>query len=652
MQRISKFFMVFSLLISSLCQAKATERPLTDMRKDFLLAEQYLNENREPDYFNLENALKNYPLYPYLHYQWLKKHLDDDSSISQFLADFPQSRYAHLLLQKWLQQLGQTQQWLKFMAAYKNTDDPELQCYNAQAQFQTGRPDTALDSARQFWLSGKSLPNACDNLFTILKGSSYLNRDLIWGRFQAALLQNNPTVAINVMPLLPAEDQPAAELWLKLHRQPNLVKEPGDWKLSLPQAGQLFAHTIMRWLKSDPTAALQTWEAEKSHFTLTDALFADTEKQLALALAFKHDEQAYQRLSQLTAKDSSTREWRVRTALYQQNWPQVQDALNALSGEEKIQDKWQYWQARALLNNGDAEKANSIFQQLAKNRSFYGFLAADRLQQTINLADHPVNVSTEEISNLQQQDRFQVVAELLAINRKPEAQKQWWFAVTGMDKHNLTIAAKLAQQWQLPAIAIFSIAKANDWDDIDLRFPLYYAERIQNSAAEQQLDPALIFGLIRQESAFDELADSSAGAKGLMQVMPKTAEQIAQDLQQPWSGETSLFNPDLNIKYGSYYYKKLLNQFNGYPLLATAAYNAGANRVKRWLPERNTLPGDIWMETIPYKETRGYVASVLQYALIYQQRLQKQGLKPSLLLPEIKPGKPQGVSNGLKKAES
>lgn len=633
-----RLLLLINLLTVGVCNAGASEQSLAAMRKTFLQAEQYISQGRDSDYFTLADTLKAYPLYPYLQYQWLKTHLDDDNSVLSFLRESAQSRYAGVLHQKWLLQLGRKQQWSTFLQHYRNGDDTELQCYYAQAQFQIGQQQPALDSARRLWLTGKSQPDGCEALFAILKASVYFNRDLIWQRFQAALAQDNASLAVQMQSLLPDQDKPAAETWLKLHRKPQLVKKAGDWKRQYPQAGELFAHAIVRWLDSDPSAALNSWDAEKQNFTIPAEIAADTEKRIAMALAFKRDNRAYQRLAQLAGSDGPAREWRVRSALSQQNWRDVGTALAALSEEEKRQDKWQYWQARTLAASGQPEPAHAIFQQLAKNRSFYGVLAADRLQQNIALTDRPVAVSRQEIELLQQQNNFRVAAELLAIDRRQEAKRQWWYAIARLDNRSLSVAAKLAQQWQWPAMAIFTIAKANDWDDMELRFPLQYSAQIQDSAAAQQLDPALIFGLIRQESAFDEQADSPAGAKGLMQLMPTTGQQIAASLKDHWSHETNLFNPEINVKYGSYYYKKLLKQFDGHYLLATAAYNAGANRVKRWLPEGKALPGDIWIESIPYKETRGYVSSVLLYALIYQQRLQRNALKPGELIREVMPG--------------
>ena len=147
----------------------------------------------------------------------------------------------------------------------------------------------------------------------------------------------------------------------------------------------------------------------------------------------------------------------------------------------------------------------------------------------------------------------------------------------------------------------------------------------------------IIYGLIRRESAFNEKATSPTGARGLMQIMPGTGRYIAKNLNERWRGKNSLYDPVTNIKYGSYYYQKLLTQFDGHYALALAAYNAGPNKVKRWLPEDKTVPADIWIETIPYRETREYVTSVLAYALIYQQRTQSNELTMNDFTREVEP---------------
>ncbi len=624
------------VLIGGNVHAALSEQSLSIMRKTFLQAESYVEQNRDLDFQALADTLKEYPLYPYLQYQWLSKHLDDHAAVLTFLHDYPASRYTSILHNQWLLNLGKNQNWALLLQNYYPNQNTELQCYFALARYHLGERQAALDSAKQWWTSGESLPLACDGLFMLLQASPDFSPDWVWQRFRNALTQNRPRLAAQMLTMLAAEYQSRAETWLKLHEQPALVAQPGAWRQNDPQAEGLFVHAIIRWMDKDPDAALPVWDAEKHKFQIPPDKLLETEKRLGMELAFRRDPRAYQRLSSYTGEDASAREWRVRAALAGQNWQEAIIAIQALALQQQAEDKWQYWLARALNETGQNAQAVSIYQQIAKNRSFHAFLAAERLQQPINLNHVPLPVTTEESQSLAGQHEFLAVSELRAIDRKPEAVRQWWHAVAEFDARQLQTAAKLAQDWDWPSIAIFTLAKANVWDDLVLRFPLNYRPDVEAAAERQALDPALIFALIRQESAFNAYAGSSAGALGLMQLMPKTARQVADELKENWTNDYNLYIPQLNIKLGSYYFKKLFNQYEGNIALASAAYNAGALKVKSWLPSR-TMPADIWIETIPYKETRGYVASVVMYAMIYQQRLNRNNLKMKDLLGDIKP---------------
>jgi soluble lytic murein transglycosylase len=282
-------------------------------------------------------------------------------------------------------------------------------------------------------------------------------------------------------------------------------------------------------------------------------------------------------------------------------------------------------------------QGQAIYNQLAEDRSYYGFMAADAVNKPYALADKPVLVEGNSFQLLTETVDFKVIEEFKILNRDVEAKRQWWFALKKLSKDQLKIAAKLAQQWQWHQVAIITLVKAEYWDDLALRFPVNYLSEVQSNAKRQDLEPAIIFGLIRQESMMDENAKSAVGALGLMQIMPETGKQIAHKLKESWQSENSLFNPDINIKYGAFYYKQLLSRFDGHFALAMAAYNAGPNRVVKWLPVDKTLPADIWIETIPYKETRKYVTSVLAYATIYQQRIQRNTLKITSFLFDVRP---------------
>jgi len=325
--------------------------------------------------------------------------------------------------------------------------------------------------------------------------------------------------------------------------------------------------------------------------------------------------------------------------LFEQNWSHVAEALAALTVEEQQDPKWQYWQARTVEALGDAMQAQAIYARVADDRSFYGFLAADTISRPHQLSSKPVFVVDSQLNELLSRADFKVIQELRAFNRDVEAQRHWWFTVKKLSKEQIMTAAKVAQQWRWDQVAIMTLVKANYWDDIELRFPVDYLPQVQGNGYSQQLQPSIIFGLMRQESMLDKNAQSAVGARGLMQIMPQTGKQIAQELNEKWLSDANLFNPDTNIRYGTYYFKKLLTKFNGHFPLAIAAYNAGPNNVSKWLPFDRSVPADIWMETIPFKETRKYVASVLSYSMIYQQRLQGGALKIKELLWDVVPSK-------------
>ena len=605
-------------------------------RQDFLLAEKQQALGDDNAFFNLSANLVDYPLYPFLQYQWLKNNLPQTDKIQAFLNTYPDTRYAELLREKWLNYLADNARWLDFIRTYQNTDDSALECLFYWANYQLGRRQFALEAARQLWIASDTLPKECDSLLTAFVLSPLLTSDLLWQRFDLALSKDNKALARYVLTLLDAPNQAMAELWLQVHNKPTLILDE-QWTSGDQQRGRIFAHGVERLVKSNLDLAITVWDARKSTLPVNPNIVSQVERKLALALAKARDNRAFSRLDQVLAVDDEVSEWKVRAALLELNWVHIAKALADLKPDQKQQIQWQYWQARALIANGKVQQGQAIYQQLANDRSFYGFLAADAVNKPYVFTDKPITLLTDELNNLAQQTDFKVIQEFSALDRKLEAKRQWWFAIKKLSNEQLKTAAKLAQHWQWDQIAIMTLVKADYWDDLALRFPINYLPQVQTNADQQGLDPSLIFGLMRQESMLDQYAQSAAGAKGLMQLMPATGQQIARTLNEPWSSDNRLFNPDINIKYGTFYYKQLLSRFDGHVALAAAAYNAGPNRAVKWLPHNKVMPADVWIETIPYKETRKYVSSVLSYTLIYQQRLQRNTLKIAQLLFDVRP---------------
>ncbi len=628
---------LFCLFLSTSVFGASTPS-LETLRTKFLLAEKNIKNRDDAEYFKLAEQLKNYPLYPYLHYQWLRKNLDQNKKIEDFILTYHGTRYAELLKNQWLRHLGISKNWPELIKHYRNTSSAQLQCDYQWAKYNAGQKTTALTAAKKLWIVGHSQPANCDPLFDVLKRSKYFTKDMLWQRFQAAIANGRVQLANYVKGLMSDADAQVAGLWLKVHQHPELVYKSADWHHGYSQAGLVFAHAVDLIAKRNSVTAANIWDKHKAEYTIPNSRIDEIERRLALGLAFRRDKQAYERLSQLHKPDAVVREWQIRTALNEQNWQHVTESLDKLTTEEKLKINWRYWQARAYDKVGDHEQAKALFAQVAEDRSFYGFISANKLDRDIRIADRPLEVSDKNIAELAGRIDFLMVKELRAIGRHEEAKRLWWYAVSKLEKSDIMVAAKLAQQWQWNQVAIFTIARAEYWDDVDLRFPVKFSEHVTQNAEQNDLDPSIVFGLIRRESAFDETAQSPVGARGLMQIMPKTGRQIARDLNDKWRTEKSLFNPELNVKYGTYYYKQLLEQFDGHYALAAAAYNAGPHRVKRWLPEQKPVAADIWIETIPFKETRAYVSAVLTYALIYQERMQRSVLKIKDFMRDILPG--------------
>ncbi|PPD41473.1 MAG: lytic murein transglycosylase [Methylobacter sp.] len=609
--------------------------PIVEQRPNFLRAEQLLEQGHDEAFLELGDTLADYPLYPHLLYEWLKKHLQKTDKVADFLSRYEKTRYAPLLRAKWLDYLAKHGRWKEYAKYYQGGENAARECHYLWALHETGDKQKALGEAQRLWLTGVSQPQACDALFAEFMQSPMFGSDLIWQRFELAIDQENWPLVEYLRRLLDKTAQKTADFWLQVYKNPYLVKDSGLWVSNDAMTGRIFAEGVARLALSDVRMALQLWDGRKQYLSLDDKVIDKVDKKLALVLFSHRDHRAYQRLQQVRMPDDKVREAKIRAALLEQNWQHVNEALMSLPWAVQQEPAWQYWRGRALTMMGRVQEAQTIYQKLSDDRSFYGFLAADKLGSGYTIGDKPVLVADGQFEALLKQPGFRAIEEWRLLGRDLEARRQWWFAIESLDKERLMIAAKLAQQWQWDQVAIMTLVKAGYWDDVALRFPLRYVDDVRRNAARQNLDPAIILGLMRQESMLDSKALSAVGAKGLMQMMPATAEQVANKLDENWLGDQQLFMPAVNIRYGSYYFAELLQRFDGHAALAIAAYNAGPNRVAKWLPVNGHVPADIWIETIPYKETRKYVTSVLSYAIIYQHRLQTNGLKLKNMLAEL-----------------
>ncbi|MGR9044022.1 MAG: transglycosylase SLT domain-containing protein [Gammaproteobacteria bacterium] len=603
----------------------------------FEQSEKLIDSKRQTEFPEKARALEDYPLYPVLRYQWLRRNLHLSVDVQQFLSRYGYSRYADLLRRDWLNHLAEGKQWQLYIRHYQETGDSAMACQYYWAKYKTGHRKEALTAAKELWTVGYSQPKACDPLLTRLLASEFFTGAMLWERFALALGNGKVSLADYIKRLMPEKEQEEANFWLEVHKNPALVADSRPWKKRYPHVGEMFVHGVDRLAGSDIDKAIAVWDGIDNHFKVSQQQHDRIERRLGLALAFRKNAAAYSRLSRVQKADETVREWRVRAALLEGDWYHVEQALLGLDDAEQKQARWQYWLARTLAETGRKAKSQEVFTRLATDRSLFGFMASEAVNAPFQLSDNPIAFTPAEMQRFEQLPGIRMVLEFNALGRDKEARRQWWFLLNQLSKDQIMMAAKLAQQWGWTQTAIFTVAKAEHWDDVGLRFPIDYQDAVKKYARQQELDPAIVFGLIRRESVFDQFARSPAGARGLMQIMPQTGRQIAKSLKEKWNSVASLFDPSVNVKYGTYYYKQMLDRFDGHFALAAAAYNAGPGRVQSWLPKYGPMPADIWIETIPFKETREYVTAVLSYAIIYQQRMKRNAITIKQFMRDIVP---------------
>jgi len=318
--------------------------------------------------------------------------------------------------------------------------------------------------------------------------------------------------------------------------------------------------------------------------------------------------------------DEKISDWILRAAVREHDWQVINQLTNAMieaHGLESLTDRQRYWRAHATLENGDPNSAERQWRALAAERSFYGFMSADLTGLDYSLNHSAIEVDDIELQELAKTPSMRRLREWLLLDEVYKANLEWNLLKRDLSQRQLLAAARLAQHWQAPNLAIQAAIAARYWNDIELRFPLEYRQEIDGITAPLGIDNSLVMSLTRQESAFNEKASSPVGALGLMQLMPKTARQIGKTLGLKVS-RSKLLEGDTNITLGSHYLDSLLDRYSGNTVLATAAYNAGPYRVDSWLQEvQNCQRIDTWIENIPYNETRHYVQNILTYRVIY-----------------------------------
>lgn len=613
---------------------------IEEMRRLFLQAEKALLNGQRQVFLELLPQLEGYPLKPYLVQQDLDGRMDLHISdeIRSFLQGHAGTPPAENLRGKWLRLLARHERWDDFLRDHRPQANVELQCLHGKALLAAGRSPEAMALAAGIWLAPTSRPSVCDPLFDAWITSNGLSRPTVWQRIELAMTAGQTGLARYLERFLSPADRQWLDYWLRVDEDPELVLSQ-DWsRVQHDRMDAVLAHGMRKLTRVDATRAAADWDRLRLRHGLDRERFAAIENDVALFMSLRFEEGALERIDSLPRHlpGDRLREWGVRAALRRQDWSAVLHMLDNLTPEQQEQNRWRYWRARALQETGWDDQALALYRTLAREQNYHGMLALDRLGQELEFIHLPLTAPEAAVRRVAQVPGMRRAAELFVLNRPGPARTEWQQAQSGLDRDLTTAAAVWAREMGWHDRAIVAAASVGHTTDLELRYPLPHKELILPVALGKDLDPALVFGLMRQESLFMSDVGSSAGALGLMQIMPQTGKRIA-----GWHGEklaspSLLLQPERNIRYGTSYLRKQLDDLQGHVALAMAAYNAGQHRVKGWLPP-SPMPADIWVETIPFNETRNYVEKVLANVAIYEIRLGRPPARLGARLPPVHP---------------
>jgi len=606
----------------------------------FIKAERLAHNPNSGTFKKVMQQLEGYPLKPYVELKILRKFpfMANKKQIQSFLGKYESSPLDSPLRKKWLLYLAKQDQPELFRHFYRDMGNTALNCRYAEMLLQKDPSnDQAFALAENLWVVGKSQPKDCDLLFKKWQKAGKRTSELVWKRLSLAADGGNHTLIPYLKTLLPKDQQYLADLWLKVRRSPSQVSRLSNFPGKYPEKEtEIQVYGLKRLISNNRDLALRSWEKLSTRFVFSTIQQKQISHRFAIFLALADHEQAEVWLEKATnfEPDTELLRWHLAHVLRQQNWQHALDVIDFVPGEIVDGNMFQYWKARSYGKLGAKELADKGLQQLAKQRHYYGFLASGQLSEMASLNDNPLLVAQGDLDELAAMPAAQRAFEFRKLGRNLSARREWIFLQSQLTQQQKITAAVLASQQNWHDQAIFGFSRSGYLDDLSRRFPMPFDSQVQSNAKKNNVDVAWTYAIVRRESSFMPDAASHAGALGLMQVMPGTARYLAKKKVK----RNSLFNPNRNVELGTQYMRYLMDKMDNNPILATASYNAGWRRVKQWLPKKGNVPLDLWIETIPFKETRNYVKAVLAYQQIYSQHLGgSENLFKELASMEIQP---------------
>lgn len=540
------------------------------------------------------------------------------ADVRKYIAKDPRALTSDLLRRDWMLAAGQRKDWPVIDAVFPKwvlQDESAPYCLASQSALakvdEKKRPPTAtLKKASGLLLKPQKLNGACTALLQTMADRKLLTNQQLQRRLNLALEINSPAdirLAASLQPKAPTSKQ-----------LDQALNKPAA-ALAKPQSPLLTKIALVRLARLDAERAARELMANKRlKMSTADRQFVWT--QIGALGAQRLDSASLHWAKQgLRASFSDhTRVWLARAALAEQDWKTLDRIIAAMDSELKDSPTWAYWHGRAQLALGHPVQANRVFEKLATRHDYYGKLAREELGRPLILPKAPQEPPARLIADMDANPGIRQAMAFFSLGLRSEGNREWNYQMRGRDEQQLRAAAIWAARHGLLDRAINADERIRDQASYALRFPTPFAEQLLNITSQQRIDPAWVYGLIRQESRFVMQARSHVGASGLMQLMPGTASWVANQLGYADFKPSQINDIEVNLTFGSYYLRRTLEDLGGSPVLASAGYNAGPRRAHAWRSRLSKpVEGAIFAEMIPFSETRQYVKSVLSNTVDY-----------------------------------
>jgi soluble lytic murein transglycosylase len=583
-------------------------------------------EPQKPD----SEELRNYPLYPYLQAARIKRALLEatisptaslesvDQRAQTFATYYEQEPVGRDLRRTWLASLAERQQWTTFLDQYRDQiADLNLQCMSFTARIELDRTAGLDEEIAAAWLTPRTLPE-CERAFDWLRERNALPPDLVQQRARRALEDGNLDFAKQIVAMLPPDRTAPYRLWIALVENP---RKQIDTLIGSPEQAILDDALLAGWsrlCRVNRDDAIARYDALVRSRKMDPATAGPYALALALALAWDRRPEALTYFKQVSPPtlDDYALEWQTRAAMWAEDWNLVARSIASMSDDQRLLARWRYWAARAADENDDPSLARQLYESVLIDDNFYSAMAAARLERTIEPHPEKLPKDTVQLRQIQELPEFVRARELLLSDMRNAAQVEWLDGYDTLSEQARTQAVHLAVRWGWYDQAIATATQQRIFNDYELLYPRPYDREVRAASKLSGLKPELIYGVMRQESLYRSDAVSSAGARGLLQMLPETARRTAKTWKRPRPKPDDLFDPELSVPLGAAHLRTLIDQFDGQVVVALAGYNAGPRAAARWLPD-NSIEPDVWIENVPYNETRNYVQRILWHSIVF-----------------------------------